>query len=239
MTPSPTASAYECEKCSDTGFEYVVRDGSSGVRRCSCKLERERIRALSLIPPKFMCPRLESLAPRPDLHPAQEEKIAEMRQYPLASYLFCGRNGAGKTHMAWALYARAVMENHRAVACKLDELLVEYRRFELIRQDDPENTWRPRVLSEDLKQTDRRWTIFLDELEKSTPTEFAAKRLFALVDAAQEFGHQMIFTSNLDERELQATWSRVKVDGHYEDNRVWGNSIATRIGQACTIIDLF
>jgi DNA replication protein DnaC len=202
-------------------------------------MERERAAALALIPPKFCNPRLETLVPRPDFHPEQAAKIAEMRAYPLASYLFCGANGVGKTHMAWALFAYAVNHGQRAVACKLDELLVEYRRFELARQDDPENTWRPRVLSEDLKQTGRRWTIFLDELEKSTPTEFAAKRLFALVDAAQEFGHQLVFTSNLTPEELQAVWSRVKVDGRYEDNRVWGNSIATRIAQSCTIIDLF
>ncbi len=163
-TPSLVLSAYECERCSDTGFEYVIRDNSSGVRRCTCKLERDRIRALSLIPPKFNVPRLGSLAPRADLHPDQADKIAEMRRYPLASYLFCGRNGVGKTHLAWSLFAFAVNENQKAVACKLDELLVEYRRFELIRQDDPENTWRPRVLSEDLKQTTRRWTIFLDLL---------------------------------------------------------------------------
>lgn len=230
-TPGESPSAYDCDRCSDTGFEYVVRDGATGVRRCPCVLRKERDRALAAVPPRFASSRLSSLDARADLHPKQARVIEALRENPDASYLFVGANGVGKTHLAWALYAHAAERGRKAVARKLDELLSEYRRFELMRQDDPENTWRPAVLSDDLKRNDRTWSIFLDEAEKATPTEFAAKRLFALLDAAQEFGHQLIFTSNLTPERLQSRWAK--------EDEVWGNSIARRIAQTCTVVEMF
>lgn len=211
-----------------------------GAKPCRCRTLKERAAALALIPPYFGEPRLDTLAPRPDLHPAQAKEIAHIRKNPNASYMLVGRNGVGKSHLAWSLYAHAVEQGRRCVAVKMDALLSQYRRFELMRTDDPENMWRPDVLSEDLKQTARRWCIFIDELEKATPTEFAAKRFFYLVDAIREYGHQLITTSNLQPQTLQAHWSRDPVNRQGQAlNGVWGNSIAARIAEVCTKVDLF
>lgn len=230
MTRGESPSGSECQFCDGTGFELASLLAGHGAKRCRCKAEKERATALALVPPRFGSPRLDTLAARSDLHPKQAQIISGIRANPNESYLFYGLNGVGKSHLGWALYCHAIAEGRRAVAAKLDALLTEYRKFELQRSDDPENHWRPCILSEDLKSKDRRWTIFLDELEKSTPTEFAAKRLFALLDAAQEYGHQLLFTSNLTPEKLQHRWSR--------EDEVWGNSIARRIAQVCTIVDL-
>lgn len=205
-------------------------DGVSAVSRCECRTRRYRAAAFARVPALFNQPRLATIAARPSLHTKQAGVIEMLKANPSGSYFFHGRNGAGKTHLAWALYCEAVDRDRYVVACKLDELLVEYRRFELMRQDDPENRWRPTILSDDLKRSDKRWFIFIDELEKSTPTEFAAKRFFALVDAIQEYGHQFVGTSNLAPKKLQERWSR--------DDDVWGNSIARRIAQTCALVDL-
>ncbi len=198
-----------------------------GAKRCRCRFERERDRALAAIPVRFQRARLEALMPRPELHPKQALVIARLREQPAASYYLFGRNGAGKTHLAWALYAHAAEKLRPVVGCLTSELIAEFRRYEV---ETPDSVWRPRILANDLERAERRWLIMLDELEKARPTEFAAERLFALINAAIEGGHQLVVTSNLAPERLQAHWGRI--------DEIWGNSIAARIAQTCTLVEM-
>lgn len=238
-----------CELCDYTGYVFVApycdlgtrRECSSGVRRCECVERRIVERALAAVPKELGMPRLEDLRPRYDLHPhgpfarrvgdVQAAAIAEMRARPEASYLLCGENGTGKTHLAYALYLEALFAGRRVVACTVQELLDEFKRMELRETGRDGGAFRARVVPEDLRQKHTRWTVLLDEFEKARVTEFTCETLFALLDAAWKFGHQLLVTSNKDFAGLEERWGRV--------DEVYGRSIVKRLTAAATGVEIF
>jgi DNA replication protein DnaC len=171
-----------------------------------------------------------------DIHPAQTSAIALTKARPDDSFLLCGRNGTGKTHLSWALYRRAVVSGRKAVGLLLADLLDSYKKFELLDQAEKARAMRdytpdrPPILPDDLKTDERRFTLFLDEFEKARPSEFACECLFRLLNAARDFNHQLIITSNLDWNGMRERWSKI--------DDVYGNSIMTRL-QDCHLIELF
>jgi DNA replication protein DnaC len=234
-TPSPTSPKSDpCLTCYGTGWH--VRAGE-GARRCECMLKAERGRALSLVPKEFGLPRLTDLAPDSARHPQQAAKFEAIKGAPEASYFIFGDNGTGKTLLGWALYVHAVETGRKAVMAELDALLKGYRRFQFRHGANGElvDDYRPPVMAEDLIPDPRRpfrhYTIFLDEIGATTPTEYAAKEFFYLLKAAHEHGHQTVFTCNVSPQELQAHWSRA--------DAFWGNSIARRIAEYSRKVNLF
>lgn len=198
-------------------------------RNCLC-VRRKMARAqLARIPPVFNNPRLSRLRPRPDLHPKQVEAITFIRANPDASYLFVGKNGTGKSHIAWAIYRHAVAQRRSIAACTVRDLLADFRRVE-VGVPDGETLKSPRVTADDLRRSERPWLLYLDEFEKARPSEFASEQLFNLLDAARSFQHQIVVTSNMSAAELRSHWSRV--------DEIWGNSIMTRL-QDCNEVDFF
>jgi DNA replication protein DnaC len=141
--------------------------------------------------------------------------------------VLCGRNGSGKTHIGWALYRHAVVSGRKAIGCLLAELIESYRNFELLDQAERLKAMRdrtkdrPLILPDDLKTGEHRFTLFLDEFEKARPTEFASEYLFRLLNAARDFKHQVIITSNLDWDGMLERWSKI--------SDVYGNAIMTRL----------
>lgn len=177
-------------------------DGRSrGVKECECLARQKRDRAIARIPSAYRSARLETLAARPDLHATQAGLIPEMQASPGASFLLFGRNGCGKSLCGWSLYRRALEDGRPAVGLPTAELLAEFRRWEV-------NGAEPSVMAELLRDDRRRWMIFLDEFEKARPSEFAGEALFALLDAAYNYRHQVVITSNLNPSGLQEHWQR-------------------------------
>jgi DNA replication protein DnaC len=169
------------------------------------------------------------LEPRPDLHPLQTQVIRHIKAHPDDSYLLTGRNGSGKSHIAWALYRHAVVKGRGLAACTVRDLLKDFRRMEVTR--DSNAAFVPRVTPEQLKRVKGlRWFIFLDEFEKARPSEFASEMLFSLLDAAKSFGHQLVVTSNMPIEGLRQHWSR--------QNDIWGNSIIERL-KGCYTAQMF
>jgi DNA replication protein DnaC len=202
-------------------------------RRCRCRIEAEKKRALALIPAEFGVPRLAEVKPDPKRHPEQGAKIAFLKANPGKSYFLYGDNGTGKTFMGWSLYVHAVEEGRKAVMVELDALLKGYRRYQFRHDENGEvvDKYRPPVMAEDLIDATRKWTIFLDEIGATTPSEYAAKEFFYLLKAAHEHGHQMIYTCNVSPQALQKHWSKV--------DDFWGNSIARRIAEYSQQVKLF
>lgn len=201
--PSKPQSAYSCEPCSDTGWVHIYgEDGRClGVRECACLFERKRDRAIARIPPHYRNISLDSLSPREDLHPKQTGLIAEVKANPGASFLLFGRNGSGKSLCGWLLYRAALESGRPAVGLPTAELLAEFRRWEV-------SGIEPSITAELLRDDRRRYLIFLDEFEKARPSEFAGESLFALLDAAYNYRHQVVITSNLTPAALQDHWQR-------------------------------
>lgn len=195
---------------------------------CLCVRRRLAKAQLAIIPPKFGSPRLRSLEPRADLHPSQASAIEFVKANPATSVLLTGRNGTGKTHIGWALYREALAVRRPVIACTVRDLLMEYRRVE-VGVPEGETLKTPRVTAENLKKPGSKpWLLFIDEFEKVRPSEFNSEQLFALLDAATSFGHQLVITSNMNPGALGAHWGRI--------DEVWGNSIMTRL-QTCFQVD--
>jgi len=184
-------------------------------------------RTLSQVPPKFSAPKLSRIKARPDLHPKQAAVIGHLRSHPRDSYLILGRNGSGKTHLAWALFRNAVVEGRGTVACLLADLIADFRRLEMAHGDQ---VVVPRITVEQLQRPGARWFLFLDEFEKARPSEFAAETLFRVLDAARAHHHQLVATSNQPWQKLREHWGRV--------DPVWGNSIVERL-KDCFTVNLF
>ena len=184
---------------------------------------------------QFGRPKLSRLQPRADIHPSQVALIPLVKRTPAASFLFCGANGSGKTHIAWALYRAALARRRPAFGCSLNQLLRQYRDWELMSHDErvaaqrDRTRRRPMVLPEDLHSAAKH-TLFIDEFEKAGVTEFTSRMLYELVNNARDFGHQLIITSNKDWNQLREHWSRT--------DEVYGNSIMTRL-KCCVLIEMF
>jgi len=182
-------------------------------------------RRLSQIPPEFGIPELDTLTARPDCHPEQAAVIEQLRANPDASFLLCGRNGAGKTYLGYALHVRALRAGRPALAMKTRDLLAEFRRMETGELNEKGVDFQAQVTSEQLNETPARWSIFLDEFEKARVTEFTSEMLYALIDAAWANEHQLIITSNLSHRELLRRWGQI--------NETYGESIVRRLAARC------
>lgn len=194
---------------------------------CLC-VRRMTVRAqLARIPPCFGRPRLSRLRPRPDLHPTQAKAIAFIKARPLESYLLVGKNGTGKTHLAWCLYRNALLLRRAPVACRIRDLIDDFRRIEV---SSDREAYLPRVTARDLERARKPWFLFFDEFEKARPTEFAAEMLFNLLDAVKNFNHQLVVCSNFTEVQLRDHWGRVEP--------VYGNSIMTRL-EYCNTVRFF
>ncbi len=122
------------------------------------------------------------------------------------------------------------MNDKRVVVCTLAELLHEYRTFIQCSINNQELVY-PRLSAEDLRQDHTKFSIFLDDVDKAKPTEYAAEQLFELADAIYAFNHQIIVTTNL---------SLVKLVSHFEkaDER-YGGAIVRRIVDNSHIFEMF
>lgn len=213
----------DCDLCFGTGMMPSI----DGFKRCECETRRIREDFFARVPAEFGVPNLYESTADVERHPRQQEAIATMMRRPNDSYFIYGRNGAGKTFLAWALCVNAFEDGRKVVVMDLDRLLKDWRKYEF---SEPDDRWRPPILAEDLQQSGRQYAVFLDEIGATSPTEYAAKEFFHLLKAAHEHGHQVITTCNVSPQELQAHWSR--------QDAFWGNSIARRLAEYSTQVNL-
>lgn len=140
---------------------------------------------------------IETMQPIFERHELQAVVIEKLKEDPLGSYGFAGTFGCGKTHFYWALYRAAAVNKQRIIADTFSGLLDDFKRkFE-------KKDHRSKISAEDLSQNQTRYSLFLDDLDKAKPSEYAAEQLFELINAAQAWGHQIVWTSNLNADDLQ------------------------------------
>lgn len=198
LVPTP-----KCALCNDTGFTVETQNDYSCVKECVCKRERKVVARVSKVPWKYRGANLATLKPDLSRHPAQGVIIGIMQANPTASFLFAGRNDSGKSHFLWSLYAHAIPSSRRVVACGLKQLLDEYKAV----FNDQTKERLVTVTGADLRQNHTPYSIFIDEIDKVRPTEYAAEQFFEVVDAAYSFGHQIVATTNLHRDELVDHWA--------------------------------
>lgn len=217
-----------CEFCVGTGMEIIP---GKGARTCECRLIEQRKRLIAGIPGKFANIRLETIKPDPSIHPKQASVLATLKANPEGSYFFSGRPGKGKSMFMWALYRHAVEVGTRTVTvCTLSDLLEEYRQ--VFRSLEAKEMPRiPRLLPENLQQNERKYAVFLDDIDKANATDYAAEQVYRLVNSIYEYGHQLVVTTNKSEGELINQYNK------RDDNR--GEPIVRRMIDGATVIEMF
>jgi len=190
---------YECATCQDLGWIFLE---PRGAKPCECLKVKQRRLKMDRIPPEYRGLDLETIQPDLTRHEGQPSLIAALRKDPDMSLLLAGRVGCGKSMFGWLLYRRAIEQDRPAVAIPLAELLGQFRRYEC------GSGQLPVITSENLRDSSRRWLIFLDEFDKARPTEFAGEQLFLLMDAIYTYRHQLVVTSNVGKDDLREHWSQ-------------------------------
>ena len=185
-------------ECSDTGWIVTPR----GAKPCECLKSKQRTRLLDRIPPEYRGFDLATIQPDPTRHEGQASLITALRKDADISLLLSGKVGCGKSLIGWLLYKSAIEHDRPAVALPLAELLGQFRRYEC------GSDTLPAVTSENLRDSSRRWFLFLDEFDKARPSEFAGEQLFLLMDAVYTYRHQLVVTSNVDKDALREKWSQ-------------------------------
>ncbi len=196
-----------CTRCYGSGQEVVP---GKGARRCLCRAPALIAKRLMKIPPRYEGVTLDSLAARSDIHSGQASTVEYMKTHPEESYVFCGKAGTGKTHLFWALYQRATQNIQRAVvACSMLQLINQYR--EAFRPQ-PEGAYvepQVEIRPNQLMQSALPYSLFFDDIDKPKITEYVAEQVHALFDAAYNFKHQIVVTTNLLPEQLEAHFERV------------------------------
>lgn len=201
-----------------------------GARFCQCRIAAIRANRLSKIPPKFAGFQLSTLTPNLAAHPEQANLVPYVQANPEGSYLLAGRFGSGKSLLMWMLYRYAIKQTGRkVVVCTLVELLEEFKS--LFNTPKGENPKLPRLNAAELRQNETPYSIFLDDIDKARPTEYAAEQFFEIVNAVYEFRHQLVVTTNLRLLDLAAHFDRA-------DER-FGGAIVRRLVDGAKVTEMF
>lgn len=170
---------------------------------------------------------LAELQPRADLHADQAKVIAYMQANPLVNYYLCGENDTGKTHMLWALYQHAVISQRNVIATTLADWIEDtIQRFKTEGSRDRDAVVHFQLA--DLDQSRWPYSVFIDDVDKKTVSEFVADRFFNLVDTVYRHEHQLVVTSQLDpERSIKGRQSLI--DHFREGDPRYGVGIARRL----------
>jgi DNA replication protein DnaC len=213
-----TGSSDACQVCYGSGFE-MIEDLS---RRCRCRRPAMIAARLEKIPPRYKGITLDNLAARTDLHPKQAVTVDLLKLNPNDSYVFCGRPGTGKTHFMYALYQQQAHNlERRVVACSMLHLINDYREAFKPIPDGAQPYEIKTIKPNDLMQSHTPYSLFFDDIDKPKITEYVAEQVHALFDAAYLNKHQIVITTNLDEKRLIEHFSRT-------DER-YGEAIVRRI----------
>lgn len=230
-----------CKNCFGSGMEVVK---GKGARPCTvCQKDKRRNELITRIPDKvkkFGVPELKSLKPRKDLHPfpeyadlifrKQKEILEKIQTNPLANFYLSGNNGCGKTTIAYAILLNAFDQGRKCVATTLSELLEEFRVYQMSDGEDRLRN-RPVILPEQLRQSERKFSLLIDEVGSPKVSEYRGEMLNALLNQLQNFGHQIIVTSNQTYRNFIEKWSR--------EDSTHGDTIARRMSENAVGFECF
>lgn len=202
-----------------------------GARVCECRKAEEKTRLIAAIPDRFAGVSLETLKPDQAYHPKQFKVIEVLRSEPEASYFIAGRAGVGKTMMLWALYRHAVEKGERrVVCCTLSNLLEEYRALYRAVESGTKPEL-PRLTAEMLDQGERKYAVFLDDLDKAVVTDWAGEQVYRLMNTIYERGHQLVVTSNKSIDDLRRQYSK--------RDETLGEPIVRRMTDDATVVEFF
>jgi DNA replication protein DnaC len=152
----------------------------------------------------------------------QEKILALIRGNPLGSYVFSGAPGVGKTSMLKELERcsrLALYKNHAIYSATMTEF---QRAMTAKARGETANA----VSANSLRNAagwQGRYSLFLDDFDKVSGSEFIRLQLFEVINAATETPTQLALTTNMRKEEFA---------------RFFGDHIGWRIVGHCTWIEM-
>jgi DNA replication protein DnaC len=201
-----------CERCDDTGWRAIDRDGVRRVERCDCWQQTLTSRLMddARIPPRYSRCELESFV----LYPNEKLVAAVTRArrfadaFPVVQKGLCliGPPGIGKTHIAVAVLRQAIAQKGaRGLFFDVRDLL------RLIR-----STYNPVVRMAEmdiLRPVMDAQLLVLDDLGAEKPSDWVEETMNLIVNTRYNERRPTIFTTNYensnDDQEIDSLKARV------------------------------
>jgi len=201
-----------CEKCGETGWVGIERDGTRRVERCVCWTEKITTRLLNdaRIPPRYARCTLDNFLvyPNEKLAIALAKARKFLDAFPGVQKGLCliGPPGIGKTHIAVSILRRLVEQKHvHGLFYDVRDLLRVIR-----------STYNPVVRTAEmdiLRPVMTAELLVLDDLGAEKPSEWVEETMNLIVNTRYNERRPTIFTTNYedlpDEADIDTLKARV------------------------------
>lgn len=232
------SSSSECGLCGDVGVIMVDHPAGAlagsrvkykAAKPCECRILKRFKKVWSTVPDIYQAASLDDLKAQPHLHPNQVKAVELVKAKPFESFAFMGDFGTGKTHLFYCLMNEAARSGRKCHHSTLRGLVNTYQQNigRSMAGEQPVQV----LTADQLRNTDYKWHIFLDDIDKAKPSEYVAEQIFELIDAAVSFNHKLVWTSNLTPEGLEQHFKRV-------DPR-FGGAIVRRLLTNTNIVEMW
>ncbi len=185
-----------CDKCNNTGYIFK---GNKAIP-CDCIQKKEIYSNLknANIPEKYLHCTIENFEKVDNLHKilkVMAKKFVEDFYPGCAGFLFLGKTGSGKTHLATAMLKEIIFRGYKGYFANTVQLLnfIRLAQFNHNKFDEL-NDFMDNLLSQDL--------LILDDLGAEKTTDWTQERLYSIINSLYENNKTIIATSNCTIGEL-------------------------------------
>ncbi len=201
---------YRIHRGATTGIVITKADD------CPCRSRGSFIRQWDFVDSRFKHHRLKTITPSERSRSPIEEQVAHiqtLRDNPHASYFLQGTGSAGKTTLAHCLYRHRLEEwsaaPNRAEGLSVWMLSANEYLTKLSQHAQNPSSPAPVVTPDLIRKRSRQGlpvALFIDEMDKFSPTEAKLDNLFTLVNAVHACEGQIVMTSNAAMKDLAKSW---------------------------------
>jgi hypothetical protein len=219
----------ECPLCTTRGIPVIGRGVTTGLemhffRPCECHALIDFWDVWQHVPKRFQDADLDTITPIRGLALSEARQAtihAALRAHPTESFLFHGPPNTAKTYMMTALYRHAVQAEveqglvhrdcRRAVwRMNAKTVMDQIVAWEMEKNKDiPDFRKEPVVYDLKVQRAARDGfsiSLFIDEIDKLSPTDFKMAGLCSLIDKVYEAQGQVVATMNSTADELAAKY---------------------------------
>jgi DNA replication protein DnaC len=231
-----------CERCRDTGFEIVDRDGREFAQACACRRAAgtaSDLLAACRIPPRYEHCNLANFTPgNASLRAGLEKAMSYCSGFPYLGtddeglgLLFTGDNGVGKTHLAVAVLRElATGKGVRGQFWDFHELIREIKN-----SYNPETRTTELQVLEPVVEAD---LLLLDDLGAWKMTDWMNDTLFYILNGRYMAKRPTLITTNFQDVDAKAALAADPLRRkEFLVERI-GHRLRSRLMEMCLVIRL-